>query len=460
MQFITGLRRYPFFKMDRETRFPQPKCAGRKALKYPIAFKCLRKIDGTCGDDRITGTDADEIVYAGAGDDVVHGSDGYDVIYGGEGEDELRGGNGRDFLTGGSGDDLLIGGTGSDWMEGNEGNDMLRGSNGNDTMDGNDGDDNLLGGFGNDRIDAGKGTDVTDAGQGNDSIVDDNTDKVPWEYYPGSYNYYLRGNSTIIVGEGNDEIEAFASYIDVKGGDGDDFFSGGGNVYRTPYPILRYNYVDGNIHMGDGDDRVNSEFTRGFRVVAGDGNDHYYAWETSEGKAYMGNGNDRAVFFDLPEFYGSESKTRKLYLGNGDDYVALANVLYSFVDGEISAGGGDDTLKLQFQGNVDGGPGDDYFYIPPDRNFGGFDFKFPRNLLGGTGDDYLYSSFQWDERFHNVTLGSGNDVIKVRDEDSPSRCISPDLRFDCSALACCLVPRFLSALALWTCLVIMGKNDP
>mmetsp|Transcript_4336 Transcript_4336/g.18461 ORF Transcript_4336/g.18461 Transcript_4336/m.18461 type:complete len:124 (-) Transcript_4336:475-846(-) len=99
----------------------------------------------------------------------------------------------------------------------------------------------------------------------------------------------------------------------------------------------------------------------------------------------MGNGNDGAVFQDIPEFYGSGTKTRHLYLGNGDDYGAVRNFPYVVPLGEISAGGGDDTLKLQFHGNVDGGPSNDFFYTASDNSRGGFDDKFPTTFLEDQG---------------------------------------------------------------------------
>ena len=63
---------------------PVPKCDGRPAT-----------IVGTSGDDRLTGTNRD------------------DVIVGLEGNDQITGGAGNDIICGSQGDDTLIGGAGA-----------------------------------------------------------------------------------------------------------------------------------------------------------------------------------------------------------------------------------------------------------------------------------------------------------------------------------------------------------
>lgn len=84
-----------------------------------------------CGNDKITGTDGDDIIFgddglggvlrtghdwilAGKGDDIVNGEAGNDIIFGGEDNDIIDGGPGNDVIDGGSGIDELSGGGGND----------------------------------------------------------------------------------------------------------------------------------------------------------------------------------------------------------------------------------------------------------------------------------------------------------------------------------------------------------
>ena len=73
-------------------------------------------LDGTSGNDQLTGDD-----------DVnrLIGLDGHDTLFGNGGNDTLYGGNGNDTLIGGAGRDVLDGGAGDDWLNGNEGADTI-----------------------------------------------------------------------------------------------------------------------------------------------------------------------------------------------------------------------------------------------------------------------------------------------------------------------------------------------
>ncbi|WP_298628298.1 Ig-like domain-containing protein [uncultured Legionella sp.] len=69
---------------------------------------------GSAADDTITGTGAQDIIYAGEGNDILSGDDGDDQLYGQGGNDILDGGAGNDRLYGGAGNDILTGSTGAD----------------------------------------------------------------------------------------------------------------------------------------------------------------------------------------------------------------------------------------------------------------------------------------------------------------------------------------------------------
>ncbi|MCL2760388.1 MAG: hypothetical protein FWD70_01915, partial [Desulfuromonadales bacterium] len=67
---------------------------------------------GTSGSST-TGTQYDDIMYAGPGGTAMYGGAGNDIMYGGSGNDSLYGGDGDDILDGGAGNDYLDGGTGN-----------------------------------------------------------------------------------------------------------------------------------------------------------------------------------------------------------------------------------------------------------------------------------------------------------------------------------------------------------
>ena len=100
------------------------------------------------------------------GDDGLTGRDTADIINGGAGHDSLRGYGGNDVLNGGTGNDSLSGGDGDDVLNGEEGNDTLEGDAGHDTLDGGTGNDQLYGG--NNESD----TYLFRAGHGRDVITD------------------------------------------------------------------------------------------------------------------------------------------------------------------------------------------------------------------------------------------------------------------------------------------------
>ena len=129
-----------------------PTCDGRRAT-----------IIGTSGNDRIRGTDGDDVIVARGGNDRIEAGDGDDRICGGPGNDRIEGGDG---------DDRILGGPGNDRIEGGNGDDTLSGGPGNDRLDGGNGDDTLSGGLGNDRLDGGNGDDTCTGGERNRNCED------------------------------------------------------------------------------------------------------------------------------------------------------------------------------------------------------------------------------------------------------------------------------------------------
>jgi Putative glucoamylase/RTX calcium-binding nonapeptide repeat (4 copies)/Protein of unknown function (DUF3131) len=92
-------------------------------------------VSGSARDDRLRGTNADDVICAGAGNDRVAAGGGDDAVFGDHGDDRLTGGPGKDTLYGDEGDDRLDGDAGDDVLAGGPGEDRLDGGGGADYED-------------------------------------------------------------------------------------------------------------------------------------------------------------------------------------------------------------------------------------------------------------------------------------------------------------------------------------
>jgi Ca2+-binding RTX toxin-like protein len=102
------------------------------------------------GNDKVFGSQLNDIVNGDAGNDQIVGASGHDLLRGGEGNDLIDGGEGDDLLKGDEGDDSLVGGAG---------NDVLRGGAGRDVLIGKADDDMLIGGGDGDLLKGSEGAD-------------------------------------------------------------------------------------------------------------------------------------------------------------------------------------------------------------------------------------------------------------------------------------------------------------
>ena len=83
-------------------------------------------INGSAGNDNITGSRVADIIRGNAGNDTLFGEFANDRMYGGTGNDIISGGAGNDVLDGGAGSDTLNGGAGIDTLYGREGADFFQ----------------------------------------------------------------------------------------------------------------------------------------------------------------------------------------------------------------------------------------------------------------------------------------------------------------------------------------------
>ena len=109
-------------------------------------------VDGTPGNDKIQGTNGNDLIRGFEGNDKINGKKGNDCIIGGPGNDNIQGNSGDDTISGGEGNDKINGNKGNDIITGDEGRDTIHGGNGNDIIDGGADVDRCYGGGGNDQI--------------------------------------------------------------------------------------------------------------------------------------------------------------------------------------------------------------------------------------------------------------------------------------------------------------------
>ena len=382
---------------------------------------------GTPGNDRLIGTNGDDIIdgadriYGRDGDDNLMGGDGNDTIQGQDGADELRGGDGNDRLyadgddtviDGGDGYDRLytrgdadmnidlaaagieeaVGGAGDDTFDasaaservrlyGKAGDDVLSGGAGNDYIRGDDGHDVLSGGAGNDILDERSGADQLSGGDGDDRLYADfldgvidggaGYDRLYLQEIPGvtagvTIDMAASGIEEVYGTAGNDTFDASGASDRVRmfGRDGSDVLTGGAGNDR-----LYVDYDDVVVNGGDGYDRV---YVRGEAGV-------YLNLAQSEIEEVIGGAGR-----DL--FDGSAAAGRvRLFGKDGDDFLSGgAGNDHLRGDGgndTILGGAGNDVLEGKDGADrIRAGAGDDRLYVDSDDSV----------IDGGDGYDRLY----------------------------------------------------------------------
>ncbi|MEL6111819.1 MAG: spondin domain-containing protein [Pseudomonadota bacterium] len=238
------------------------------ALIASIHINIVARTDGTDGADRIFGSNADDIVQAGAGNDNVNSGAGWDQIFAGDGNDFVTTGDGNDEVVAGNGNDFVGGGAGVDTIFGDGGNDRLFGDGGNDLISGGDGADRLFGGLGNDALFGDAGNDRLNGGLGGD---------------------------TLSGGEGFDRLD---------GGGGDDFILGGAG-----FDV---------ITTGAGNDLV--------AYVSGDGRDIIRDFSSGEDQLLLGVGGITS-FEDLLVAATQTAFGVTFDFGNGDGLTLFGMTL-------------------------------------------------------------------------------------------------------------------------------------
>jgi len=328
-------------------------------------------ISGTNLANELRGNNGNNVIVGRAGADMMQGFGGNDRLQGDTGADSLFGGDDNDTLEGGSDADALFGENGNDSVDGDAGNDSLYGGAGDDTLDGGSdadalfgeaGNDSLRGGAGEDTLEGGTGADTMVGGAGDDTYVVDNIGDVVTES----------------AGGGSDVVRASASFVAATNSELEDIRTTDQNA-TTALNLTATSYAN-QVRGNNGANQLDAG-TGGNDTVFGYGGDDTIIAASGTDSLVGGSGNDSITSGAGNDILRGEagndtldgsSDNDTLYGGAGDDSLVGGSG-----DDELRGEGGRDTL-LGGAGNdvlrtgtgdggtVDGGAGDDTYYIEAD----------------------------------------------------------------------------------------------
>ena len=423
-------------------------------------------INGTAGNDELSGSHIDDTINGMAGDDVIEGDNGDDVLMGGEDNDEISGGmitahtisgavatavTGCDRganATGSDGNDEIRGGAGDDKLYGGSDDDKIYGDGGNDLLCGNSGDDELYGGADDDVLDGGKGDDDIDGGEGDDMVdyssspmaisVDLGKSDIIQDGFFGrdtlSGIERIKGSPQADTLTGDDSDNTFmpgagADVLDGGGGtdtlDYSDAMTTGDNPADAGITINLHPDGDGQGDPAAGDCAPSTDdnpVTKTIITVGGSGN-------TAAGDTIVApHGKDKdgatTCLSSIENVTGGpaanditgDGQANVLKGGAGNDTInggAGNDMIYGMggADNPLNGGDGDDTIKGG-AGNdrINGGAGNDKLHGDADDN----------TYNGGDGDDTYYITDPDDVSDGNAgiteddaTAAGGTDTVSL-----------------------------------------------
>jgi Ca2+-binding RTX toxin-like protein len=389
------------------------------------------QIDGTPGNDVLTGDGQTDVLYGLDGNDVLKGTVGNDILVGGAGADSLSGGDGNDLLYIDNSDVHVDAGDGFDYVYAdadttqdglhfvvaNTNVEFVYGGMGNDVFDasgvtpeasgygvtlwGNWGDDTLIGSAGSDIINGGDGFDIAvssghrddytfaleqTTSDGTIDVTNKATGAVDWvtgiekmQFADAAVSVSTggQGDDTITGGSGDDYIVGLSGNDILSGGDGNDILDGGagrnelhgGDGNDTLIGGSDYDWIEG----GNGNDTFIG--TGGFMVMfGGDGDDHMIGSIDNSNYFDGGAGNDVMIGGNTTDYMADMTGgDDTMHAGGGDDvlddFYGVSHLYGEDGNDFISAAGG--------SGVLDGGAGNDTL-TSANGNY---------MLIGGAGDD-------------------------------------------------------------------------
>jgi Ca2+-binding RTX toxin-like protein len=407
-------------------------------------------IAGMKGNISIAYGAAIENAVGGSGNDKIYGTDINNILSGGAGNDALYGGNGNDMLSGGMGADSLIGGAGNDTADystasagltvslvtpssntgdaagdtytsiesfiGSAFNDVLTGDINANTLSGGAGNDTLIGGAGADRLDGGDGIDTADYSAASDGIKASlakpslNAGEAFGDTYSGIE--ILIGsafNDTLTGDAGSNTLYGGAGYDILIGGAGADSLIGGDGIdtadYSTATGGVTVSLLSPSGNTGDaaGDTYASIENLTGsssYDILTGDADANTLSGNAGNDTLNGGAGNDTLMGGVGNDLLLGGAGADSLNGGEGFDTVSYASATTSVV------------MSLAAPASNSGDAlGDTYYLV---EKFVGTDFDDAMTgdaeynyFVGGLGNDTLNGGAGND----TLIAGDGNDVL-------------------------------------------------
>ena len=313
----------------------------------------IENIVGTndAGGDSLTGSAADNMIWAGAGDDTLNGEGGDDTLNGEDGDDTINGGAGFDIIDGGDGNDTIDAGADDDLIYGSYGDDTIDG--GTDT-NGDTADYSFIAGTNiaiNATVNNGNGSvSFTDADTpsnnftdtltnlenlvgtfGDDTFVSTGTEDNLFDGLDGDDDFSAgAGDDTVLGGLGDDILRGEAGDDTLDGGDGNDTLIGGDGVDT----IIGGSGIDTAVFTGGGSVSVNlatssvlndgfnnSDTISGIENVTGSANNDSLVGDLFANELRGGDGVDTLQGGDGNDTLYGENNDDVIYGGRGNDYI-------------------------------------------------------------------------------------------------------------------------------------------
>jgi Ca2+-binding RTX toxin-like protein len=364
--------------------------------KYADVLTSIEYFVGTDGNDKMTGSAADETFSPLTGVNTVNGGAGIDVLSYNFLDASIDGLNGVtvdlaagwakldqqstitniENVNGSAWNDVLMGSAGVNVLMGLDGDDALDGRGGNDELHGGKGNDILVGGDGNDILSGGDGEDLIDGGAGTDTL----------SYASASTAIAV----SLIRGEGLSPTDIGFS----PASNGDSILNVE-NVVGSLYDDIIAGSDGNNVLEGrTGDDTING--CGGNDIIYGDSNSASAVPEFVPEPSLSDTNIIDDCDCDASNFDGStpaQSFDDTLYGAEGND-----TIYGQLGDDHIAGGTGNDILQGN-EGNdiIEGGDG-------ADRIDGGLGTDF---LDGGTGNDTISGGAGFDIIFGGI----GSDTV-------------------------------------------------
>lgn len=341
---------------------------------------------------------------------IINGTPGNDTLGDTSADDSISGLGGNDSVTGGDGKDTILGGDGNDTI-----NDLGAWGIVNAAY-GEAGDDNIRltgyldGGIGNDTLDAYSSNSTLVGGEGNDQL------------YASGVHY-----SSLSGGAGDDYILANGGGTTISGGDGADVVWGTGDVSGDAgNDTLNGSGGATTLKGGEGNDVIRTDQSYRSTVDGGDGDDLIYG--TGDLSITGGSGNDTV------DFDGARSSYTVLYDGSryvvytpdweqatlsGIETISFDDVTFALSPSVVGAlldgtTAGDSLTGTAYADRIDGKEGNDTL-TGADGNDTIFGGTGSNSVDGGAGQDTLDVDWAADRATASVVnLGGSNGIAIVK----------------------------------------------